>query len=438
VDFGYARVSTYEQNLQLQLDALEKAGCDIIRTETASGKAESTRPVQDAILREMKPGDTLTVWKLDRLGRSAVDLERLVTELETRDVKFRALTQNIDTSSSLGKSFFQLLAAFAELERAMIVERTKAGKQARIAQGLHPGGPRAYGLAEDRRTLVPEEAARLHEAAEHALAGGSLGRLAMAWNAANVPTATGKGRWRAMSIRRMLLNSDLVPAVFDAATHDALTRLYAPARARQRLGAPAKHLGSGILKCECGGSMYAAVRPRQGAKVLDYRCHRSADGRAPGCRRVSILADVADEWLTEAFIAAVVSERFTQALNARRSALLAGEATSEQLDEWTAELDELETILGTRFGTDEHQRRHDELRRKLRNAQARLLARPELQELSDIPRSEADLRATWDRWSMAERRKKLRLLLRSVTVKSIGRGRRGYDAGERFDPDWKI
>jgi len=438
VDFGYARVSTYEQNLQLQLDALEKAGCDIIREEKASGKAESVRPVQDAILRELKPGDTLTVWKLDRLGRSAADLEKLVTELEEGGVKFRALTQNIDTSSSLGRFFFQLLAAFAELERAMIVERTKAGKQARIAQGLHPGGPRAYGLAEDRKTVVPEEAARLHEAAEHALAGGSLGQLAVAWNAAKVPTWSGKGRWRATSVRRMLLNPDLVPAVFDADTHAALVRLFVPARARQQLGAPAKHLGSGILKCQCGGSMYAAVRPRLGAKVLDYRCHRGSDGRAPGCRKVSILADAAEEWLAEAFIAAVLSERFTQALDARRAALLEGQATSEELDAWQSEISELQTVLGTRFGTEPHKQRHDELQAKLKRAELRLLARPELQELMDLPRAEAELHAAWAGWDVAEQRKKLRLLFHSVTVRSIGRGRRGYDLGQRLVPDWKI
>jgi Enterobacteriaceae phage serine recombinase len=438
VDIGYARVSTFEQNLTFQLDALRRAGCDIIREERASGRAGAERPVQEAVLRELRAGDTLTVWKLDRLGRSAIDLQALVTDLDKRGVKFRALTQAIDTSNSLGWFFFQLLAAFAELERAMIVERTKAGKQARIAQGLHPGGPRAYGLAEDRKTVVPEEAARLHEAAEHALAGGSLGRLAVAWNAANVPTWSGNGRWRATSLRRMLLNPDLVPAIFDADAHDALARLFAPARARQQLGAPAKHLGSGILKCECGGSMYAAVRPRRGAKVLDYRCHRSADGRALGCRKVSILAHAAEGWLAEAFVAAVLSERFTQALNARRAALLEGEATSEELDAWQSEISELQTVLGTRFGTETHKRRHDELQAKVERAELRLLARPELQELMDLPRAEAELRAAWAGWDVAERRKKLRLLFHSVTVRSIGRGRRGYDLGQRLVLDWKI
>lgn len=184
--------------------------------------------------------------------------------------------------------------------------------------------------------------------------------------------------------------------------------------------------------------MYAAVRPRKGAKVLDYRCHRSADGRAPGCRKVSILADAIETWLAEAFIAAVVSERFTQALNARRAALLEGEATSEELDAWQREIGELQTVLGTRFGTDEHQRRHDELQEQVKRAERRLLARPELQELMDLPRSEDELRAAWAGWDVAARREKLRLLLRSVTVRSIGRGRRGYDLGERLDPDWKI
>jgi DNA invertase Pin-like site-specific DNA recombinase len=109
VDIGYARVSTDDQELKLQLVALERAGCWPIRKETASGVAKK-RPVRDEVLKELQRGDTLTVWKLDRLGRSVVDLKTIITDLEQRGVKFRSLTEHIDTSTAQGWLFFQLLA----------------------------------------------------------------------------------------------------------------------------------------------------------------------------------------------------------------------------------------------------------------------------------------------------------------------------------------
>ncbi|HEX9342773.1 MAG TPA: recombinase family protein, partial [Actinomycetota bacterium] len=145
MNIGYARVSTADQNLQLQKDALRKANCDTIREEVKSGKADVERPVRDAILRELERGDTLTVWKLDRLGRSIRELDAIVRDLGQRGVKFKSVTETIDTSTPQGKLFFWLLSAFAEFERAQLIERTKAGRAARIANGLHPGGPRSYG-----------------------------------------------------------------------------------------------------------------------------------------------------------------------------------------------------------------------------------------------------------------------------------------------------
>jgi DNA invertase Pin-like site-specific DNA recombinase len=436
-DIGYARVSTVEQNLQLQLDALHRAGCDVIREEKVSGKAGAERPVQTAILRELRGGDTLTVWKLDRLGRSARDLEGIVANLQSRGVKFRALTQGIDTSSSTGWFFFQMLAAFAELERNMIIERSVAGKAARIAAGQHPGGPRTYGFDEDRTTVIEEEAARLREAADAALAGCGLAQLVDRWNEEGVPTKGGDGAWHRTTLRRMLTNPDLVPAILDQQTHDALVRLFAPAHARQQLGAPAKHLLSGILRCQCGAPMYPLmVRDRDGSKHEIYRCRRDSGSRPSGCGSVSIRSDTIEEWVTEAIVAAVTGQRFTDALNARRAALLEGEATSEELDAWQAEIADLQTVLSTRFGTEQHQQRHDELQAKVRRAQLRLLARPELQELMDLPRTEAAFRAAWAGWSITERRKRIRLLLRTVTVKATGRGVRFSES--RLVPDWKI
>jgi DNA invertase Pin-like site-specific DNA recombinase len=438
MDIGYARVSTGEQNLDLQLDALRKAGCDAIRTERASGKAGQARPVQEAILRELHAGDTLTVWKLDRLGRSAIDLEHLVTDLDRRGVKFRAITQAIDTSSPLGWFFFQLLAAFAELERAMIVERTKAGKAARIAQGLHPGGPRTYGFAEDRATVVKDEAARLQEAAQHALKGGSLGHVVARWNTLGVPSRS-NGRWHETTLRRMLSQEVLVPKILSKEAHDALVRLFAPAKARQRLGPRAKYLLSGILLCECGSPMYGHYDPTEDYRA--YRCSKgygaTKGGRRDGCGRTTVSVQMTDKWIADTIRTIVCGPRFTEALNARRAALLAGEATTQELDEWDAEISELQTILGTRFATEQHQARHDELQRRLRHAQIQLAARPELQQLMDFPRTQEAFKTAWDRWDTPERRTKIRLLLNKVTVNAVGKKTGRFDP-DRLDPDWKI
>ena len=435
-DIGYARVSTYDQNLNLQLDALNRAGCDIIREEKVSGKG-TERPMQAAVLRELRPGDTLTVWKLDRLGRSARNLEQIVKELQAHNVKFRALTQGIDTSSSTGWFFFQMLAAFAEMERNMIVERTIAGKAARAARGEHPGGPRNYGFDEDRTTVIEEEADRIREAAQYVLAGGSVGHLVDAWNDAGVPTKTGEGTWRETALGRILLRPMYVPAILDRETHDALARHFAPAGQRQRLGRPAIHLLSGILHCECGTPMQVGKgRNRTGPTRRYYRCPVGQGGRASGCGRVWILEDTADPLVTEAIVDAVTGPRFTDALNARRAALLAGEATTEELDAWQAEITDLQTVLSTRFGNEEHERRHDELQERVKRAERRLLARPELQELLDLPRTEATFRNAWDNWTVPERRKRIKLLLRSVTVRAVGRG--GRSNSDRLVPDWKI
>src|SRR6185312_10741683 len=130
-DIGYARVSTKEQNLQLQLDALEKAGCapyDTYADDGVSGKCAS-RPQLDDCLAALAPGDTLNVWKLDRLGRSLQHLVAVVNELKDRGIGFRSLTEGIDTSTASGELVFHVFAALAQFERALIIERTMAGLQ---------------------------------------------------------------------------------------------------------------------------------------------------------------------------------------------------------------------------------------------------------------------------------------------------------------------
>ena len=131
---GYVRVSTNDQNTALQKNALECAGCELIFEDKISGKT-SERPGLKKLLKVLACGDTLIVWKLDRLGRSMRHLVILIEELRQRGINFRSLTDSIDTSTPMGRFFFHVMGALAEMERELIVERTRAGLEAARAQG---------------------------------------------------------------------------------------------------------------------------------------------------------------------------------------------------------------------------------------------------------------------------------------------------------------
>jgi len=138
---GYARVSTHEQNLELQLDALKKAGCERVFEDKASG-AKSERPGLAKAREMLRPGDTLVVWRLDRLGRSLKHLIEAVTELDEAGVGFLSLTENIDTTTNGGRLVFHIFGALAEFERGLIRERTLAGLAAARARGRKGGRPK--------------------------------------------------------------------------------------------------------------------------------------------------------------------------------------------------------------------------------------------------------------------------------------------------------
>lgn len=140
ITIGYARISTGDQTLNLQIDALEKAGCNKIFTDQCSG-AKDKRPGLDAALDQLRPGDTLMVWKLDRLGRNAQKLVSLMNEFNDDNICFKSLTDGIDTTTSMGKLIYTIMAAFAENERNLIVERSRAGLMAARARGSTFGRP---------------------------------------------------------------------------------------------------------------------------------------------------------------------------------------------------------------------------------------------------------------------------------------------------------
>lgn len=138
---GYARVSTLDQNLDLQEKALQNSGCNKIFVDKASG-SRSARPGLEKSLEMLREGDTFIVWKLDRLGRNIKDLIDFVKDLESKKIQFKSLTDNIDTSTPSGRFFFHTMAALAQMERELIIERTKAGLKAARERGRIGGRKR--------------------------------------------------------------------------------------------------------------------------------------------------------------------------------------------------------------------------------------------------------------------------------------------------------
>ena len=155
MNIGYARVSTQDQTLNLQKDALQKLGCNKIFTDTASG-AKAERIGLEEALEYVREGDTLVVWRLDRLGRSLKHLIETITELNSRKIGFKSIQENIDTTTSGGKLIFHIFGALAEFERDIIRERTQAGLQAARARGRLGGRPKAKALNTPKKITLAQ------------------------------------------------------------------------------------------------------------------------------------------------------------------------------------------------------------------------------------------------------------------------------------------
>jgi DNA invertase Pin-like site-specific DNA recombinase len=152
---GYARVSTKDQSLDLQIDALKKAKCDEIFTEVASG-SKTARPALDDLLSRLRSGDVLVIWKLDRLGRSLKHLVTLTNELIDRRIGLISLNDPIDTTTAQGRLVFNIFASLAEFERDLIRERTQAGLEAARARGRKGGRPRGLSPQAEATAMAAE------------------------------------------------------------------------------------------------------------------------------------------------------------------------------------------------------------------------------------------------------------------------------------------
>jgi DNA invertase Pin-like site-specific DNA recombinase len=165
---GYARVSTEEQNLALQFDALTRAGCDRIFQDEGITGVSMNRPALNDMLVSLRPGDVLVTWKLDRLGRSLSHLIGIIEDLSERGIGFRSLSEVIDTTTAGGMLIFHVMGALAQFERALISERTRAGMAAAKARGARIGRPPK--LAEDEilqaKLEIKSGMASLHELAD--------------------------------------------------------------------------------------------------------------------------------------------------------------------------------------------------------------------------------------------------------------------------------
>jgi len=165
---GYARVSTTDQNPALQLDALKKAGCRQVFTDEASG-ASATRPQFKKALAALKTGDVLTVWKLDRLGRSLKHLLTTIDDLADRGVGFKSVSENIDTQTAAGRMLLQVIGTLAEFERSLIIERTRAGLAAAKRRGVKVGRkPKLTGRRLDKARKMIADGQPASEVAEFA------------------------------------------------------------------------------------------------------------------------------------------------------------------------------------------------------------------------------------------------------------------------------
>jgi DNA invertase Pin-like site-specific DNA recombinase len=419
MDLGYARVSTTEQNLDLQRDDLIRAGIpkESIHVEKRSGAKRLHELEKVTAL--LGQGDSLTAWKLDRLGRTALEVLGTVKSLIERGVIVRTLKDSvlIDPGSAMGNFWLTMLAAQAQLERDLMIERVKAGRQAAKARGKFVGSARLYGFEskpdeQGNFQTIPAEAAVLQEITRRVLDGASLSALVRDLRTRAIPTSLGK-QWTPNGLRRVLENSRMAQ-ILGPATHLQLLRVFANPQYRKQQGRPSQHLLSGIVTCAlCKHRMYVVSRSKHGNPI--YRCRHNA--KVGTCGKVQISAPELERFVvadTIAWLAGPGLARVKQRIAAQDA----------DLARIQAEVSRDETLLETaareagEAGVSLTVLRSyvEPIETRLQANRGRLKRVPALAVLQDIPTIRIDLQERWQEWSLEKKRAILKASIASLKV----------------------
>lgn len=404
------------------------------------------RPGWEQLLADLEAGvvDGVLVWKLDRLVRRASEFERFWTVCEDADAVLASATEPIDTSNELGITIVRILVAFAQLESATMSVRIRSALEAKARRGgAHKGGRRPYGLDPTWTQLIPDEAARVREACDRILAGDSLRSIVLDWNRQEVPSASG-GTWSTQALRRLLLSRRLAgerehhgdvvgagdwPAIVDAEVLDRVAVVLNDPTRRTRVGRPASHLLTGILRCgKCGARMRTST-------TINGRRRYACPPKPDGCNGVTIVADPTDELVAR------------QVLARLRDATLPAEPRLEVAGDehlLVAELTAVDEALVELAG-DYYQRRalgraeyfatRDGIAAQAEDLRARLDQLRAGQERRRIAAHGPDLADTWPDLPLDDRRALVSALVDSVVVAVATRGNR-FDPG-RVELAWR-
>jgi DNA invertase Pin-like site-specific DNA recombinase len=430
----------------MQRAALEQAGVpqhNIIERELSSG-SEQWRRERDAILADLKHGDTLVVYRFDRLGRSLTDLVTVIEDLVERGVIVKSLTEGLDLSTAGGRFAFHVLASAAEFERELIRERTTTGLRVRIEAGQVVTGPRLYGFADDGVTHVEHEAVIIREVTRRILAGESIHSAVDDLNARGIPTATG-GSWQRYGLRELLRNPRLAGLhsykgkVLGPGTWKPIISVDEHEELRARLprfkgrgvggGPPVRYAYSGILTCDVC-KVGRIIGNSRGAGRIYYGCGN------PKCHRTTISAALLERDLNIAILPKLLDPTFVE-----RVAKAAGgdPSLSARLAEDRQLLVRLARQFGEgKFGEDEWQAMREPIERRVREAEERQANQPnqaliaallsfqrqyghltidELEKLEDAGEQIDTPMTHWLSWPAEQRRQVLRLVIDQGVLK---------------------
>lgn len=412
-------------------------GWDVIEVYSDRGlsasKEKVVRPAYERLQQDVEAGavDVVIIWKLDRLGRSVIELARVVERFKAKKVDLVSMNDSIDTSTPGGRFVFTVLSAVAQLESEQISLRVTAAAGQRARNGKpHGGGSRTFGYATDRQTIFEAERDLILAAAARVLDGDTPSAIARDWNAEGIPTPTGKGKWWPAGISRILLSDQVAgvrriddqlvpgdwPAIITPDLRDRLAERFSDPYNRSRTWN--RSLLNGILFCaHCDRRMSVAWKKRRdGGQSVRYRCRN--DANYGGCGKTYVVASPLEEYVRDLVVVAVTDPAFRRAMQTGRRVddLVALEAEIADIEDRLRE-------LAARYGrraistaewqaargplTDELDAKQTELRGSLAGAAP---------DAPDVPTTVAGLEAWWAEADPADRRALVRAAIERIDV----------------------